>query len=231
MFSQQIVGFFWFRSFGILLLLSMWVSAAIASEPAGRHILVLFSNEAELPANQLFLKGLHEVLAKDTSGRTVTHTEFLDLVQFPGHEHEDQLAALIKTKRAAMHLDLVVVAAAEALNFISKYRDEIAPGVPIVFAAIGRDDLQKRKLPPATTGIVSRWDIIRTLELARGLEPNAREIVFVTGASNFDRLWEEEGREKLRSYEGAFAITYLPGLSLAETLDRLRTRPRETFIL
>ena len=231
MFSQRFAGFFRLPCFSILLLLSAWVHIGMAAEPPARNILVLFSNEAELPANQLFLKGLHEVLAQDASARNITHTEFLDLVQFPGREHQDQLAALIKKKYAATHLDVVVVAASQALDFISNYRDEIAPGIPIVFAAVSRDDLQHRKLPSSTSGIISRWDIVRTLELARALEPNARNIVFATGASSFDRLWEAEGREKLRSYESTFSVTYLTGLTLAETIDRLQKLPRDTIIL
>src|SRR5689334_7081277 len=110
MFSQRFVGFFRLPCLSILLLLGVWANTGIAAEPPSRNILVLFSNEAELPANQLFLKGLREALAQDSSGRIVTHTEFLDLVQFPGREHQDQLAALIKTKFAAMHLDVIVVA-------------------------------------------------------------------------------------------------------------------------
>jgi PAS domain S-box-containing protein len=231
MFSQRFVGFFRLPCLSLLLLLGVWAHTGIAAEPPSRNILVLFSNEAELPANQLFLKGLKEALAQDSSDRIVTHTEFLDLVQFPGREHEEQLAALIKAKYAATHIDLVVVAASQALDFISQYRDEIAPGAAIVFAAISRDDLQKRKLPAATTGIISRWDIIRTLELARALDPQARGIVFVTGASSFDRLWEAEGREKLHPYESTFAVTYLAGLTLAETLERVRQLPRDTIIL
>jgi PAS domain S-box-containing protein len=231
MFSQLFVGFFRHFCLSLLLLLNAWGDRGLAAEPPFRNILVLFSNEAELPANQLFLKGLHEVLAQDTSVRNITHTEFLDLVQLPGREHQNQLAALIKAKYATLHLDWIVVAASQALDFISSHRNEVAPGVPIVFAAISRDDLQNRKLPMATTGIVSRWDVIRTLELARALEPQAREIVFVTGASSFDRLWEAEGREKLHAYESTFAVTYLSGLTLAQTVDLVGKLPRNTIIL
>jgi PAS domain S-box-containing protein len=202
-----------------------------AAEKAPKNVLILFSNEAELPANQIFLHGLREVLIEGTSDSPTTYTEFLDLVRFPAREHQDRLVALIRQKYAGIRFDLAIGAGPQALDFLNKFREEITPGIPIEFAAIGRDDLQKRVLPPATTGIVSRWDIERTLELAIGLQPDAHRIVFIAGASNFDKLWEAEAREKLRPYEGRYAVSYLTGLALADVLDRVRELPRDTIII
>jgi PAS domain S-box-containing protein len=214
-----------------LSILALWGGLAAAAEKTPRNVLVLFSNEAELPANQILLRGLHKVLSENASDQPTTYTEFLDLVRFPSEAHQNQLAGFMKEKFAGARIDLAIVAARPALDFLSKFRDEIIPGVPIVFAAIGRDDLQNRALPAAATGIVSRWDIAKTVELAIGLQPDARQILVVTGASNFDKLWEQDARQQLRSYEGRFSVTYLAALPLADVLSQVSRLPRSAIII
>lgn len=212
-----------------LLLFLPVVASAAKAEPG--NVLILFSNEAELPANQMFLRGVREALAQMPSQPPATNTEFLDLVRFPSGDHEAQLASLIKSKYQGIQFSVAIAAAPQALDFLTKYRDEIIPGVPIVFAEISRDDVLRRTLPPATTGVMSRWDIVRTLDMAIGLEPHARQIVFITGASNFDQLWEAEAREKLRAYEGRYQVSYWTRLPLADVIDRVGKLTRDTIIL
>ena len=216
---------------GLCFLLAAAGPCLAHADATTRNILVLFSNEAELPANQLVLAGLHAAFAEDPERKSLTYTEFLDLVRFPSPEHQNQLATLIKEKYAAVHFDAVIVAAAKALDFVSAYRDQILPGVPIVFVAVSKDDLKTRKLPPGTTGIVSRWDVARTLDLAIALQPKASHVVFITGASNFDRLWEAEARDQLRPYEGRYTVSYLTGLPLANVLDQVSKLARDTIVI
>ncbi|MBZ0255670.1 ATP-binding protein, partial [bacterium] len=75
-----------------------------------------------------------------------------------------------KVKR--IHEDIILVTDNYALNFVLKYRDELFPGIPIVFCGINSFNPSLVKDVPMITGVVERSDIIGTLELALKLQPN-----------------------------------------------------------
>ena len=119
-FKQRSANFLRLAQFcAFLLMLAVWSGLAAAAEKTPRNVLVLFSNEAELPANQIFLRGLREVLSENASDLPTTYTEFLDLVRFPSDAHQQQLASFMKEKFAAAHIDLAIVVAPPALNFLT----------------------------------------------------------------------------------------------------------------
>jgi PAS domain S-box-containing protein len=63
------------------------------------------------------------------------------------------------------------------------------------------------------------------------LQPRARRVVVVTGASTFDRQWEAVARDKLVPFQDRLEVTYLAGRPLAETLSQVGRLPRDTIVL
>jgi hypothetical protein len=77
---------------------------------------------------------------------------------------------------------------------------------------------------------VSRFDPVRTLELALGLQPDARQDV-VTDASTFDKRWDAAAREQLAPYDDRLTVTHLSGLPLPLLLDELARLPPRTIVM
>ena len=47
------------------------------------------------------------------------------------------------------------------------------------------------------TGAISDYDWPKTLALAASLQPTARDVVVISGASDHDRYWNEDARRDL----------------------------------
>jgi two-component system, LuxR family, sensor kinase FixL len=86
------------------------------------------------------------------------------------------------------HFDLIIAVTAPILSIVDKLRDELWPGVPVVFCALDQKSFESEPHFAGTTGIFAEYDWRGSVQLAQGLFPNLRHIAFAAGASQFDRL-------------------------------------------
>ena len=159
------------------------------------------------------------------------YVDFLDLVRFPDDTHGDRTARYLAEKYAQTPLDLVIVLNTESLRFATRHRLLFAPNVPIVFCCVTRALMDVASRPPDVTGIVSEYDITKTVELAQRLQPGARNLVYVGGASEIDRRWTETYVRQLAPFEDKLKITYLVGLPHEALLQRVAQLPRDTIVV
>ncbi|WP_457585864.1 sensor histidine kinase [Ensifer canadensis] len=193
------------------LLLVFAPALAVAASP--QRILVIYENESTLIAVVEIAAGLRERLETSAPGHIEIYTEHLDTVRFPSAERRKQLTDDLVAKYRDMQLDVVLAVGPGALRFLLDRRDRLASGVPIVFGAV-RDISAFQPLPADVKGIVSRFDVSKTLQLAKQLQPQAKKAVVLSGSSAFDRGWEANARATLGDHHAGFDIEYLSGLSL-----------------
>jgi PAS domain S-box-containing protein len=216
----------WLAAFVILALLASDGAAA-----ATKRVLMLFSNESLLPAGNALGTSLQTSLEAEDPNRIEIFTEFLDADRFPGPAHEARMESLLREKYGSIPIDLAIAIGPQALDFLIQRRASLFPGMPLIFAGVTEASLKQRGVPPNSTGIVSRFDPVQTLELALRLQPDARQVVVVTGAALFDKRWEAAAREQLRPYADRLEVTHLSGLPLSELLDELGRLPPRTIVL
>ncbi len=77
----------------------------------------------------------------------------------------------------------------EGLRFAIKYRDIIAPNVPIVFCCVTPQIATAADRPKDVTGVYSEFDAKKTIALAQQLQPDARNLVIVSGSSEIDQRY------------------------------------------
>jgi PAS domain S-box-containing protein len=70
-----------------------------------------------------------------------------------------------------------------------KHRDELFPGVPIVFISVEFRRLVGQEMWPGVTGVTTRFNLEATIELALRLHPDTNAMAVITGNSDFDRFW------------------------------------------
>jgi signal transduction histidine kinase len=158
-------------------------------------------------------------------------TEFLDAERFPGSEQAAIAEEYLRAKYAKRSLDLVIAAGPDALKFLMQRRASLFPGIPLIFGGVAEQTAQALSLPPETVGVIGRYDPEPTVDLALRLQPDARHLFVVTGASKFDRSWEEKARRALHSYEGRLDIRYLSGLPMSELTQELGNLPERSIVL
>jgi signal transduction histidine kinase len=208
----------------------LWPGDAWASAQAKR-VLILFETESNLPVAIIIGTVLREVLRTDLASGPVDYEEFLDLDRFPGPEHKKRMAAFLREKYAGTPIDVVIAGGNRALDFMLENRADLFKGASLTFVAVGAGFAAQRHLPSDVVGITMRTYLAPTIELALRLQPNAHQLVVVTGASDFDRDWEATARQQLSPYENRLNPAYLSGLPLEELLHRLSQLPRDAIVL
>ncbi len=113
-----------------------------------------------------------------------------------------------------------------------KYRDRIAPGATIVFGLVSEPRIDRSLYDPGEiVGVFSTYDLAKTMELATSLQPDARHLAVVSGASDFDRGWEEKARRVLAPWSASREIRYLTGLAFDDVLGEVSRLSPDTIVL
>lgn len=199
---------------------------ALADDP--HNVLILYSNEFELPANQAVARGLQGVFDRDPGIRSFT--EYLDAVRFPNHVASGDFARHLHAKYDGVKFDLLVALGPQAVAFLKGERPVLAPGAAIVYGGIAAGNPVIADVPDSS-GVVSRLDVARAVSLAQVLQPGMKQIVVITGASPADRQWERLTRNQLPGHTGTPAIRFLSGVPLSDALQAVRELPADAMVL
>ncbi|MFW5682473.1 MAG: PAS domain S-box protein, partial [Phycisphaeraceae bacterium] len=178
---------------------------------------------------------VHEaaVEALQADANVEIHTEYLDAKRRPLHRIESELVPLLREKYAGEALDAVLVSDNAALDFMLGHREQILPGVPLVFCGINGVEGHRLADHAAITGVLERTEPAATAALAGKLRPGLSRLVVVgdrtaTGEAEMARAREELGD----AYKG-LAVEYWSDLDMPTLTDRLSAldRTRDAVLL
>ena len=170
-------------------------------------------------------------LAQETARRIVYFSEPLDAQRFQVEAYEPELTALLARKYSALRVDVVVAISQRALEFFNRHGALLWPGARLVFSGWPGEAFESSSgLPPDAAAVVADVNVRETFELARRLQPNARRLVVISGASDLDRINEREVRRVLGSGTDRLPVEYLTGLPLPELVSRLAAEPADTIV-
>jgi C4-dicarboxylate-specific signal transduction histidine kinase len=199
---------------------------------ATRSILLLHSNQTVLPATVAADHAVRGIFSSDPSAKVEVFTEFLDIERFPAPEDLDRMARFLGDKYAKHRIDLIITTGTWALDFLLQRRATLFPDAPIVFSGVTAAELAARDLPAGITGVVSTQDPAPTVALALRLQPDARQLFIVTGATSVSKEWSAMARRSIAAAFGdRLQIHFLSGLPVAELLRQLGKLPADSFVL
>src|SRR6478735_4617748 len=147
------------------------------------RVLILYPYDERIAATTAAGEALRGRLLEATSGKIDLFSEFLDLSRFPEAEHVQRLERYMAEKYAIRRPDVVVALGKESASFISTNRASIAPDAKIVAAGFGNSTSENIDLPDDVIGAFTTFDILKTAEMARGLQPGARHLYIIGGSS------------------------------------------------
>lgn len=212
------------------LAIAVLVAAAALPIPAWateqKQVLVLYATRRDAQVAVLGDRELPRILEHGLGASLDYYAEYLDLGRFPDEGYQNAVREFLQKKYKEQRFDLVVAMHDIALQFVAAHRQELFPGVPIVFASTAANT---RRLPNST-GIIAPYDFGSTLALAAVLQPEIRRVVVVTGADRRDVEFERQARSQFRPFEQRFAFTYLGGLPTRELEHRLATLPADAVV-
>ena len=201
------------------------------ADPQPRRIFLLESLASTQPAaaitGEAFRRRLHERFAQNVE----IFIDFLELGRIPGREQAESTARYLGEKYARTSAATLVTLGRGALVFALEHRSVIGAGIPIIFCSVGAPTLEGITLPRDVVGVVSDFDWGKTLQLASRLQPEARDVVIISGAAEYDKIWERDALRTLETYIDKYKTMHLAGLAYGEMLERVSRLPANTIIL
>ncbi len=156
--------------------------------------------------------------------------EYLDTRRFPEPSAGERVKSFLAAKYRGAAFALVVALDNPALQMLIRFRAELFPETPVVFAGIsdfqqflsaGRDRI---------TGVAERQNVRDTLELALALHPQTRQVLVLDD----ETLSGRTSRREVESLRPLFAerarIDFLPPSTFAEAGARIASLPQDALV-
>ena len=215
----------------ILFLAVIFFSEETLADGAPRRVLILHSYNYTFPANAAISDSLRKELGRSSQPLEI-EADFLDLARRPDEAHALRTANFLREKYANVRFDAVVVVGIPGMPFLLKYRDLIAPGVPVVWSDVTRATFDAMKVPADITAVINDYKPERTIELAERLQPGARRLVVIGGTSSVDRRWQENGRKAVEAHNSSkLEAEYWFDRTYNRLLEDVSKLPRDTIVL
>ena len=96
-----------------------------------------------------------------------------------------------------------------------------------MFTAISPQNYGALRLPPNVTGIITEFNLDKTLALAERLQPEASRLFVIAGSGEVDRRWQSAARKTIEGRDRKFEVTYLFERSYANLVEEVSKIPRD----
>src|SRR5262245_53633444 len=195
-----------------------------------RRIYLLESLSPALPGAVRTIDAFKKRLSEKTTERFEIFIDYMELVRLPSQTHRDRTVQYLSGKYREAPPDVLVTLGRAALPFMSKYRDAIAPNVPLILTSVPSSDAARSDLQNVFW-VTTEYSFSKTLDLARWLQPNASNLVVVGGASDYDRRWLDLAHRELQQFTDRYTLKYITGLSHDETLNEVSDLSKDTIVM
>jgi signal transduction histidine kinase len=214
---------------GLVVLLS--VGRLVHAEEPTHRVLLLYPYDNAAPFTEIAGAAIRKRLVEKYSAKIEILVDFLDLARFPTETDELRSAHYLAEKHAGKPPDLIMPLGTEAERFAVKYRDIIGPKVPMVFCCVTPELANAPGRPKDVTGNYGEFDAGKTIRLAQQLQPNAKNLVIISGSSEIDGRWLAELRKEINPFETRFKTEYWVGVRYETLLERVAHLPPETIVI
>jgi signal transduction histidine kinase len=204
---------------------------AARAEGTARRVVILTGTEVMLPASQVEDGVIRQILSSANVGPIEFYSEGLDAYRFDTADYEREFAAFLSRKYRDREPDLVFALSDPALDFLTRNRSELWPHAPVVFTSVDRDYFQDRPHPSWATGILDYDSVLRTVALARRLQPAARRILVVAGASERDRRFAKTVAETLEGLRPGLEVAVRTGTPVSAFSRAFGSISHDTILL
>jgi signal transduction histidine kinase len=201
-------------------------AANVAQAAEQKQVLVLYSTRRDAQIVKLGEQELPRTLEEGHDADLDYYSEYLDQTRFPDQPHETAFRDFLRVKYSGLRFDVVIAIEDPAVEFLTRNRDELFPGTPVVFFT--NSPVVSRM--SNATGIVATLNFAGTIDLAVALQPDLRRVFVVAGVASGDQEYEKIARAQFKPYESRFTFTYLSGMTTKELEARLAALPDQSIV-
>ena len=127
--------------------------------------------------------------------------------------------------------ELIVTVAGPAAVFARKYRQELFPDTPLLFASVDQRYLRDAPLGENETAVAVANDFPGLVDDILQLLPQTRQVFMVMGSGQLGQFWRRELEEQFKRFHERLTFVWSNDLSLPEILRRCASLPRDSAIL
>ena len=201
-----------------------------AQEGRSRSILVLDQSQSTGSFFLQIFAGLRAGIDGDASAHTTLFSESLDLSRFDGQVYDESLRRHFGEKYRDKNIGVIVTMGAGTLELVQRWRDELWPGIPVVFGMVNEVDYARLKLPNDMTGSILRTRLADAIGAARAVVPDLETVVFVGDHWDRQNIFESWGPEIPKATAGLNVVD-LVGAKMVEVRKKVEALPERSAII
>jgi PAS domain S-box-containing protein len=214
----------WLLNFGVLWCI---LNAAAAAQPNAKSVLILNTFSDLSLDNANYIKS---AVRAHVPGPVNFYVEYLESWRLGDEGYEQAISNTLKHEYAGQKLDLALPVSYPALQFILKFRDQLFPGVPIVFWGLDASRVAGQRWP-GVTGVTETVDVRGTIDLALYLHPKASTVAVITNNSDFDKYWLGVVHTELLRHQDKIREVDLVALPTNQLLEKVAALPSQAIVL
>jgi signal transduction histidine kinase len=213
---------------GLVVLLAPISSSAQDQRPYS--VLVLDQSDLRGPFYYQMSAGLRGGLGAGAAERVTIYGENLDLTRFGGASYEESLKRHLMEKYRDRPIGVIVAIGVGTLELSLRWRDELWPGLPIVFAMLDESDFAKLGRPQDVTGVIVKNPLTGAIEAARAVVPGLDTVALVGDAWDRQVLFRHWNDEIPAATSGLKVID-LVGQKMSDIRQRVADLPERSAIV
>jgi signal transduction histidine kinase/ABC-type uncharacterized transport system substrate-binding protein len=158
------------------------------------------------------------------------YVEYLESQRFGNPGYRETLKESIRQAYSGKQIDLVVVSSYPALLFAVDYRDQIFPGVPIIFISVAAGRFRNGIPWTGVTGVTTNIDVRGSLDLALHLHPDTQNLAVVSGDSEVESYWRRVFGDEVRQRPDKLKLIEMTTESAKQVLEQASALPPHTIL-
>ena len=206
-------------------------SLLFAQENPTKNILILNSYHKGYSYSDKFLEGMENVL-KSESLKLNLHIEYMDTKRYFSNDYLEKLHEIYRLKFTGINKpDVILCSDDNAFDFLLQYRDELFPGIPIVFCGVSGHEVSKLSELNLVTGITEFLDTEGSIGIAIELHPKTQNVAVISDCSKSGHIFAEKVKKEIGTKFPGVKFNFWNDLTIEELLQKIRTLPKNSIIL
>jgi len=210
------------------------VPARLAADDgiAGKRVLIMHADNVFLPANQIMDRVLSSALIGAGLPTASIYAEYMEAGRFAEPAQQEAIIRLFREKYRNLKIDLVIVTDDTTLDYVAGKGPSFLPDAPVLFCAVTAGKDIPESLGKKVTGNLKTLDIAACIAGIRALQPELRELVFITGTGSQDAFYRSFLDEALeKSPPPGVTTRILSDLPLVGSLAEVAALPPGSAVL
>jgi signal transduction histidine kinase len=126
--------------------------------------------------------------------------------------------------------DIIIAVSGPATLFARRYRQQLFPDTPLLFAAVDQRFLRDAPLGDNESAVAVVNDYPQLVEEILQLLPQTRQVFMVAGSGLLSTFWRQQLDEEFKRFQNRLTFVWSEELSLTEILRHCASLPRDSAI-